>query len=62
MSSSTKELRLDTSEDYDGKEETFQAWIQSVQLYLLVNNATYDTDQKKITFALSFMRKGPILG
>ena len=62
MSSSTKELCLGTPEDYDGKEETFQAWIQSVQLYLLVNNATYNTDQKKIAFALSFMRKGPALG
>ena len=62
MSSSTKKLCLGTPEDYDGREKTFQAWIQSIQLYLLVNDTTYDTDQKKIAFALSFVKKGPALG
>ena len=62
MSSSMKELCLGTPEDYDDKEEMFQAWIQSIQLYLLVNNTTYNTDQKKIAFALSFMKKGAALG
>ena len=29
-----------------------------MNLYLLVNNKAYDTDIKKIAFALSFMSKG----
>ena len=41
---------------------TFQAWIRSVKLYLLINEEIYDTDQKKITFALLFMKKGSALG
>ena len=49
MTSSAKELHLGTLEDYDGKEATFQAWIRSVKLYLLINEKIYDTDQKKIT-------------
>ena len=62
MAPSAKEVHLGTLEDYDGKEVTFQAWIRSIELYLLINKEIYDTDQKKITFALSFMKKGSILG
>ena len=62
MALSAKELCLGIPEDYDGKEATFQAWIRSVKLYLLVNEEIYDTDQKKITFAFSFIKKGSILG
>ena len=57
-----KELHLETPEDYDGKEATSQAWIRSIELYLLVNEEIYDTNQKKITFVLSFMKKGFTLG
>ena len=62
MAPSAKKLCLGTPEDYDGKEVTFQAWIRSVELYLLINEEIYDTDQKKITFALSFMKKESALG
>ena len=61
MAPSAKELRLRILEDYNGKEATFQAWIRSIELYLLVNEEIYDTNQKKITFALSFMKKGSAL-
>ena len=62
MAPSAKELCLGTLEDYDGKKATFQAWIRFVKLYLLVNEKIYDTNQKKITFALLFMKKGSVLG
>ena len=39
-----KELYLGTSEDYDGKEVTFQAWIRSIKLYLLINEEIYNTN------------------
>ena len=62
MAPSAKELHLGTPKDYDGKEATFQAWIRSVELYLLVNKEIYDTNQKKIAFALLFMKKRSALG
>ena len=62
MASSAKELCLGTPEDYNGKEVTFQAWIRSIKLYLLINKEIYDTDQKKIAFTLSFIKKGSVLG
>ena len=62
MAPSAKELCLRTPEDYDGKEVTFQAWIRSIELYLLVNEEIYNTNQKKIAFILSFMKKGSALG
>ncbi|KAF8547713.1 hypothetical protein OG21DRAFT_1424289, partial [Imleria badia] len=36
--------------------------ISSVQLYLLINGTIYDTDEKHIAFALSFMKKGTTQG
>ena len=35
--------------------------MNTVQFYLVVNKAVYDTDKKKITFALSYMTKGSAL-
>ena len=32
--------------------------MDSVKLYLMINNALYNDDQKKIAFALSFMKEG----
>ena len=32
--------------------------MDTVKIYLLINNTLYDTDQKKIVFALSFMKEG----
>ena len=61
MAPSAKELHLRTPEDYDSREVTFQAWIRSVELYLLVNEEIYDTNQKKIAFTLLFIKKGSTL-
>ncbi|KAF8547390.1 hypothetical protein OG21DRAFT_1379626, partial [Imleria badia] len=49
-------------ETFNGDEDEYHSWISSVQLYLLINAAIYDTDEKQITFALSFMKKGTAQG
>ena len=52
------EIRIGCPDEYDGKAETAQAWLDSVQLYLLINHALYYDDDRKIAFALSYMKKG----
>ena len=52
------EIRIGCPDEYDGKAETAQAWLDSVRLYLLINHALYYDDDRKIAFALSYMKKG----
>ena len=52
------EIRIRCPNEYDGKAETAQAWLDSVQLYLLINHALYYDNDRKIAFALSYMKKG----
>ena len=52
------EICIRCPDEYDGKAETAQAWLDSVQLYLLINHALYYDDERKIAFALSYMKKG----
>ena len=52
------EIRIRCPNEYDRKAETAQAWLDSVQLYLLINHALYYNDNRKIAFALSYMKKG----
>ena len=51
-------IRIGCPDEYDGKAETAQAWLDSIQLYLLINHALYYDDDRKIAFALSYMKKG----
>ena len=55
------ELHLGTPEAYDGSFDKSQSWINTVQFYLAVNKAVYDTNEKKIAFTLSYMTKGSAL-
>ena len=55
---STTELHIGCPNEYDGKPETAQAWLDAVWLYLLINNALYYNDNRKIAYALSYMKKG----
>ena len=57
-SSRITEIRIGCPDEYDGKAETAQAWLDSIRLYLLINHALYYDDDRKITFALSYMKKG----
>ena len=52
------EIRIRCPDEYDGKAETAQAWLDSVYLYLLINQALYHDDDRKIAYALSYMKKG----
>ena len=52
------EIRIRCPDEYNGKVETAQAWLDSIHLYLLINQALYHDDDRKITYALSYMKKG----
>ena len=53
-----QELKLGQPSTFDGEPKKARAWINNTQLYLLVNKNVYDHDDKKIVFALSFMKEG----
>ena len=52
------EIKLNQPKPFTGKWEDLKKFLQDTNLYLLVNNKVYDTDIKKIAFALSFMNEG----
>ena len=52
------EISIGCPDEYDGKAETAQAWLDSVCLYLLINQALYHDNDRKIAYALSYMKKG----
>ena len=53
-----QELKLGQPSIFDGNPKKARAWINHTQLYLLVNKDVYNHDDKKIAFALSFMKEG----
>jgi len=63
MSSAPKptELRIGSPKAFDGSFEKAIPWLNSVMFYLAVNEEVYNTDAKKIVFALSYMTEGPAL-
>ena len=52
------EIKLNQPKPFTGKQEDLKKFLQDTNLYLLVNSKVYDTDIKKIAFALSFMNEG----
>ena len=52
------EICIGCPNEYDGKAETAQAWLDSICLYLLINHALYHDDDRNIAYALSYMKKG----
>ena len=53
-----EELKLNQSKPFTGKREELKKFLQDVVLYLWINEKVYDTEKKKIAFALSFMSDG----
>ena len=47
-----KELRLPTSA-FNGNKEKSTQWLFQTKAYLRVNETSYDTDEKKVIFALA---------
>lgn len=58
MAAKPSELRLGKPDDYDGSYEKAIPWLHSVQFYLITNADLYNSDAKKVAFALSFMKNG----
>ena len=54
----TQELKLGQPPSFDGTPEKARGWFNNVQLYLLVNKDIYNDDDRKIAYALSFMKEG----
>ena len=52
------EIKLNQLKPFTGKREDWKKFLQDTNLYLLVNSKVYNTDIKKIMFALSFMNEG----
>jgi len=55
---SEKELRINPPKVFDGNRDNFIPFIQDAQVYLSLNDKSYNTDQKKIIYVLSFMNEG----
>ena len=53
-----QELKLGQPPTFDGDPTKARGWFNNTQLYLLVNKDIYNDDDRKIAFALSFMREG----
>ena len=54
----TSEIHLGRPDNFNGSANKASAWMDSIILYLMINNSVYNKDQKKIAFALSFMKEG----
>ena len=58
---SPKELSLNKPDGFTGEHDKFTAWLLSVRTYLMMNAHVYDTDEKQISFTLSYMTRGSAL-
>ena len=58
MATDPKEVKIKTPTEFKGEKDKATKFIREVELYLHINKHIYDTDEKKITFMLSFMTDG----
>jgi Retrotransposon gag protein len=54
----SKELNLNKPEPFDSNRDGFKQFLQNFEVYMDVNNETYNNDLRKIAFVLSFMATG----
>ena len=54
----TSELKLNRRKPFTGKRTEFDDFLQDIELYLDINEDIYNTDKKKISYALLFMNQG----
>src|ERR1700678_3212177 len=57
-SNETKELRINPLTRFSGNRDDLDNFIQDCTLYLTLNRAVYETDEKQIIFWLSYMMEG----
>jgi Ty3 transposon capsid-like protein len=53
-----KNIKLNPPTPFTGKRTNFILFMQDVYVYLKINKATYDNDNKKISFILSYLTGG----
>src|ERR1700678_4475575 len=53
-----KELRINPPTHFTGNRDDLDNFIQDCTLYLTLNRAVYETDEKKIIFMLTYMTEG----
>jgi Domain of unknown function (DUF4939) len=51
-------LNLNKPETFDGNQNNFKDFLQTVEVYMDVNHETYNSGLRKIAFVLSFMTAG----
>lgn len=52
------ELKLNQPKPFTGRRDEIDDFLQDITLYLEINDEIYETDKKKIGYALSFMNEG----
>src|SRR6202453_3855817 len=57
-SNGTKELRINPPTHFTGNRDDLDNFMQDCTLYLTLNRAIYETDEKKFVFMLSYMTEG----
>src|SRR6202522_1793848 len=57
-SNEMKELRINPPTHFTGNRDDLDNFIQDCTLYLTLNRAVYETDEKKVIFMLSYMTEG----
>jgi len=59
MAAPKAEIKIQGAKDFDGQPEHAQRWITTVMRYTTANAHIYDTDQKKVIYALSYLQNSP---
>jgi Retrotransposon gag protein len=62
MAATPREIKLCSPTPFSGDPDKMTKFLQEIELYLMMNVAIYDTDEKKIVFSLSFMKGGTAAG
>jgi hypothetical protein len=50
------EIRISPPESYDSNHRNALPWLRLISRYLLINEEIYNTDNRKVCYALSFMK------
>jgi Ty3 transposon capsid-like protein len=58
MTTASEKIKLNPPTPFTGKRSNFILFMQDVYVYLKVNQLTYDNDEKKISFILSYLAGG----
>jgi hypothetical protein len=58
MTTTAKEVKLRALTDFHGAHELTTKFLQEVEMYMCANAEIYNTEEKKVLFALLFMNGG----